>query len=493
MKLVNNCNFTVETTNQPFSYNAGNYQVQNSLKTSKVIDFFEYLYSYPPKFTLKWNAIDELTQDLFLEQNYGVLQHSFPFINVVEDTLFKSTPQITEPNTYAITDFINGYLNKIYSSDFYNKKTKEIQDAVASVPIFLVLNGNNEIVLGKPINFSRAQAKSRPVEKNVYDYCGAFDPLIESNPKLGFFFLSRTDAETYMQEVAKTDMDGTKTVGLSLHCIGLNSAYKVTREHHPGVDFRFVPDYQEIKKLLKNRLSDGRFIIEDEQQQLRFRPRNANLLPFLGKIGNWVLPTRSFLQKNEYFKGVPIYIVQLRTENRNALVEQGFNTIDKIDSTWGRLLQFYDTFLGFGQNWIMQGSLKKEAIGNDYSNIVFLNEQDALNYIKENSRKVARYSGSRTSNVEFMVRKPKIYVYNLEDFLDSWEEKLLMDPNEETSKTIFNAENTFFVPSKAIVDDLKAEANLTKKAPLQGVTQTLNLRYRLFKRYIGFLFSVGYT
>ena len=43
----------------------------------------------------------------------------------------------------------------------------------------------------------------------------------------------------------------------------------------------------------------------------------------------------------------------------------------KIDSTWGRILQFYDSFLGFGHNWIMQGSLKDTARGNKYTNYVF--------------------------------------------------------------------------------------------------------------------------
>ena len=66
------------------NYN-GNYQTKSYLKHSKANDFFEYLYSYPPKFTLKWDSVDELTQDLLLENNYGVLEHSFPFIDFVED------------------------------------------------------------------------------------------------------------------------------------------------------------------------------------------------------------------------------------------------------------------------------------------------------------------------------------------------------------------------------------------------------------------------
>tara|TARA_B110001452_G_scaffold120668_1_gene100157 strand:- start:2646 stop:4247 length:1602 start_codon:yes stop_codon:yes gene_type:complete len=533
MELMQDFSVTVPTDTQNTYKDNGNYQITSNLKNSKATDFFEDLYSYPPKFTIKWDSLDELTQDLFLENNYGVLEHSFPLIDSFTELFgppFKGGSQ-TFGHEYSVREFINGYLDKLFSSNFYNKKTKTIQEALAPVPIFVILNGHKEIVLSKPINFVRSQAQKRSLDQSVYDYCGAFDPLVENNPKLGFFFFNRLDAENHLQEIAKSDIDGTKTVGLSIHCIGLHSAYRITREHHPDIDFRFVPHYQEVKNLLKNKLNNSNLIIDDEQQQLRFRPRSANLLPYLGKVGRILLPTRSFLQRDEYFKGVPIYIVQTLKEPRNIFVEQYFNTVNKIDSVWGRLLQFYDSALGFGDNWVMQGSLKDANVSNDYINYVFLNESDATNFIKKQGRKVARYSGSRTSNIEFMVRKPKIFVYNLEDFLESWEEKILADSDtnrsfEQKSQTIFAAGNTFFVPPGTIPSSTAAQTNTSseleslileirtngsltpaealstnvneelanaKNNPLLRITETLDLKYRLFKHYIGFLFSVGYT
>ena len=281
-------------------------------------------------------------------------------------------------------------------------------------------------------------------------------------------------------------------MGLSVNCIGLNSAYRITREHHPGVDFRFVPDYQEVKTLLKVKLSKSSLIVDDEQQQLRFRPRSANLLPYFGKIGNLLVPTRSFLQKNEYFKGVPIYIVQVRKEPRNLVTEQYFTVMDKLDSTWGKLLQFSDSLLGFGHNWIMQGSLKERETSKEYVNFIFFTEKDATDFVKKQGRKVARYSGSRTSNIEFLVCKPKVFVYNLEDFLESWEENLLTDLTGKSVQTIFDANKTFFIPSTFVSNELPTITGQEKQLFLE-VKQTLNLKYRLFKRYVGFLFSVGYA
>ena len=468
-----------------------NYQAVPYLKTSKVNDFFEYLYSYPPKFTIKWDSVDELKSDLLLENNYGVLEHSFPFIDFVEDLVFRGSSQEANTQDYSVKELMDGYLNKLFASNFYNKKTKVIQNALAPIPIFTVVNGQNEIVLSKPLNFSRSQASENIVNQILYN-ASSIDPFVENNPKLGFFFMNRLDAETYLQEIAKIDVDGTKTVGLSINCIGLQSAYQITREQHPGIDFRFVPDYREIQSLLKVKLNKANLIFDDEQQQLRFRPRSANLLPFLGTLGRWVLPTRSFLQKNEYFKGIPIYIVQTRNEKRNLLVEQSFNSLNMLDSICGRFVQFYDRAVGFGHNWIMQGSLQDAAMSTKYINYVFFNEEDATNFIKKQGRKVARYSGSRTSNIELLVRKPKIFVYNLEDFLETWEEKLLLDLTDKPLKTIFDAENTFFVPSTTKNEELTSNL-AAKKSLFRKINQTVDLKYRLFKQYLGFFFSVGYN
>ena len=279
MNPLHNSSFISSKENEPLYKNKGNYERISHLKNSNTIEFFEYLYSYPPKFTIKCDSLDELTQDLFLKKNYGVLEHSFPFIDFAEDLVFQGTPQTALRQEYQLKDFVDGYFDKLYSSNFYQKKTKNIQNTLASVPIFVIINGHKEIVLSKPINSSRSEARTRVIDKTLYEYCGAFDPLTESHPKLGFFFFNRIDAQNYLQEIAKSDIDGTKTVGLSVNCIGLNSAYRITREHHPGVDFRFVPDYQEVKTLLKVKLSKSSLIVDDEQQQLRFRPRSANLLP----------------------------------------------------------------------------------------------------------------------------------------------------------------------------------------------------------------------
>jgi hypothetical protein len=307
---------------------------------------------------------------------------------------------------------------------------------------------------------------------------------------------SRSDAETYLKEIAKSDIEGKKTVGLSIHCIGLSSAYNVTREHHPGVDFRFVPDYKEVKNLLKNKLNRSKLIVDDEQQQLRFRPRRTNMLPYFGKIGHYIIPTHSFLQRNEYFKGVPVYVVQTMATPRNLLTEQYFNIAGAIDTFYGRFIQSLDSTIGFGHNWIMQGSIQDTMKSEQVNNFVFFSKTQADTFIREHQKNVVRYKGSRTSNIETLVRKPKIYVYNLEDFVEDWEDRLLADEsdNKDSGPNFLKAKNINFIsPSLSFsgIQDLTTEKNEFQQSSLNKITQTLNIKAKVLKRTFGIFFNTN--
>jgi len=486
--------------NSYISVNSGNFQVGVDGKDSKIINFFELLYSYPSKYKIKWNALDELKEDLFISSNYDVVENSTPFIDYIDDWVFSGRgEEVQSSNYYSFKDLREGFLDKKYSSNFYRKQTKPIQNALSSVPVYVILNGLNEIILNKPQNLENSQTANTFLKQVIYDYCGSFDSFLEKRQEIGFFFMSRSDAETYLQEIAKVDMNGTETVGLAIHCISLDSAYNVTREHHPGIDFRIVPDLQEVKDLLTNHITKSSIIVEDEQQQLRFRKRSVNIFPPLGRVGRLLSPSSSFLQRNEYFKGVPIYIVQTLAQPTNILATQYFNTIGLLDTAYGSFMQAFNFLLGCGHNWIMQGSIKDVDCATQTTNYVFFDEASATNFIKNNEKIVGRYRGSRTSNVESLVRKPKIFVYNLEDFVESWEEKISTDESlTETplTQTIFNAENTLFIPPEKNYeeaqlflesDDSKISTQVTKH-----LLQQISVKFRVFKSFIGILFSVGY-
>lgn len=306
---------------------------------------------------------------------------------------------------------------------------------------------------------------------------------LKKKQQLGLFFLNKTDAETYLKAVAQSDIDGTKTVGLSIHCISLDSAYKVTREHHPGIDFRFVPDLTELQTLLSTHISKADVIVDDGQQQLRFRPRALNLFPYLGKLGFFFSPTSSFLQRNEYFKGVPIYLVQVSNKPGNFLFERYFNFVGVLDTIYGSIIQSLDSRIGFGHNWIMQGSLPANGPSDKLTNYVFFEKEQAAEFVKIQGRKISRYSGSRTSNLEPLVRKPKIFITNLEDFLESWEDTNIASSDNSNSSLYFIS------PIKNREEILEAKQSYQSNI-VQKVANSFDLKFRVLKRNLGIFFSI---
>ena len=478
----------------------GNFQTGSSVKDSKVVNFFELLYSYPAKYKIKWNSLDRLKEDLFLPSKYDALKQNSSFINDVdEQSLFDHEGEMQSDSLYNLSDLREGFLDKRYSSNFYHKKTKDIQNALSSVPIYVVLNGLNEIVLNKPRNLENSQAANKYFKKAIYDYCGAFDSSLEKRQQVGFFFINRSDAETYLQEIAKSDMNGTETVGLSIHCISLSSAYNVTREHHPGIDFRIIPDLQEVKDLLTQHLTKSSIIVEDQQQQLSFQRRSVNIFPFLGQLGRLLSPSSSFIQRDEYFKGVPIYIVQTLEQQKNGFVTQYLNTLGIIDTTYGSLTKVLNSLLGRGHNSIIQGSIKDAGCSEKYTNYVFFDETSATKFVKNNQKNVAHYPGSRIPNMETLVKKPKIFLYNLEDFVESWEEKIQFETSsleKSVIQTIFNAKTTFFIPPEQNYKETQVffESKNSNSGVrfTQQLAQQVNVKFRVFKNFAGILFSVGY-
>ena len=461
---------------------------QENLETktnSPTLGYLDYLYNYPPKVRLKWDLLDDLDakeKQKFKTTNFKL---DLDLDDLEDDITLKSS---------TISQYVKGGLEKVNSSKFFNQKAKPIQTALANIPIYVILNGQNEIVLTKPSNIINPRAITDYINQAFYDYCGAFDSNVEKRQQYGLFFMNRLDAETYLAEIANSDVEGTQTVGLSIHCIGLDAAYKVTREYHPGIDFRFIPKFDEVKNLLEKNLTKSDIIVEDEQHQTRFRKRNINLFPYFGKISNLLSPGFSFLQKNEYFKGVPIYIVECSPTSKsyNSLLGNAyFGLSGKLDGITGRSIQFIKYLTGFGQDWVMQGSFQDAASPSDEAtNYIFFEKEQATDFIKLNKKFVTRYKGSRTKDLASIVRKPNIFVYNLEDFLEDWEDQLYASLNNDDSilKTGLNSKDNYFIPTADISNEIKSfsKANYFKK-----FGQTLNIKFRTLTSFIGVFFSVN--
>ena len=455
----------------------GSFRIPYSPKKSKTLDFFDELYTNPPKFRIKWEMIDELHDDLFMSYNYRVLDQPFSFMDMVTKFSSYEEGEATSKVEYSLNSYIDGYFNKIVSTRFYEKTTRTLQESLQNVPIYVILNGQGEIVLATSTDSSVSTSSA------LYDLSGTFDPLVDNSHQLGLFFLSKKDAEVYRDAMAQSDTSGTKMFGLSIHCFGLDFAYRVTREHHPNIDFRFIPDLEELQSLMTPRTTgNSSLVFEEGQQQLRLRRRAINVLPLLGNITKWASPFPSFLEKSEYFKGVPIYIVNVNENPTNFVVERYYNLLSIIDKSYLRLVNFVNLGLGFGNNWILQGSVQQSLTPSTKS-YVFLEKSAALNFCQSYGNKVARYKATRGQLFDPFQKTPKILVHNLEDFLEMWEESTLSHDIKAADKDNVMMQNIRFVPSSLANRELNKYTQQNRKSIQASCKQFIGFKYR---RLLGF-------
>ena len=457
------------------------FRIASPATKSKVIEFFDDIYTYPPKFNVKWDSIDELHTDLFMSYNYRTLEHSLPFMDILAD-FFKHEQEskISDPK-YSSNSYIEGYVNKIVSTKFYSKQTKQIQNCLRTIPTYVILNGQGNIVLANSTD--QLNVNTTNIKSNLYNFCGSFDPLAEKSSQLGLFFMSKEDAELYLNEIARFDPEGTKMLGLSIHCFGLDFAYRVMRDYHPKIDFRFVPDLNEIKKLLTN--NNSNIIFEDDQQQLRLRQRSINPLPIVRSLSKYTSPFYSFLEKKEYFKGTPIYIVRVTDVQKNFLSQQSSNLINFVDTCYGRIVKSVDILLGFGNNWVMQGSLLDQKYSTKTTTYVFFEKDAALAFSNKSQQKIASYNGSYSAHFKSLIKRPKILVYNLEDFLELWEETLAkeqtalsMANSNEQEPSFFGLNNIHLVPTNSNIENMNEFFQQPKKPVFQKLNQFFGYKIR---------------
>jgi hypothetical protein len=412
---------------------------------SKTVDFFKDLYTYPPKFKVKWDSIDELYGDLMLPYNYNLLDHSFPFVdtlktffnsnlstsNVIDATYFQNNLGLIKTTTKRlIAYYSDNYSNKHASINFYTGKTSQIQQSIQNIPVYTIVQGQQgEIVVAGSRD---TKGVFDPLKTATYNFYGGFRNAGTGHNKLGLFFMSCNDAEVYLKEIVTTDAVNAKTFGLSIECVSLDFAYRVTREYHPGIDFRFIPNLEEVKNLSNkdSETENSSFIFEDDRQQLRYRKRPVKIGSLFSVLN--ALHLRSSLV-GEYLKckGVPIHIVQV------------------------------------------QGSIEK---GSQVANYIFFDKISAIKFCSSFRKKMASYDENKTW-YSYFIGKPKIFVHNLEDFLELWEETLLrntyrvqsVDNANSKVANIFDTKKIYFVPPEETRIDLNEYESKPNKTSLSKI------------------------
>nr|ARO90963.1 conserved hypothetical plastid protein [Corynoplastis japonica] len=186
--------------------------------------------------------------------------------------------------------------------DFPTIKQEQIINKLRNFPVFVVSNGFKELVIG----YSQNEYKKNYYEK-IYDlYDNYFLWTKDKYPSsLGFFFFNPNDALELEKTMYNRQPYSSKELCIKTNAISLHKAYALNRTSSPRVQFKFVPDLDELGKLLKEYKYDS---------NIRFHPKQYH--------------GRSF------FQGQPIYMIQpnwiQKLNNKKILKE--YNTLFKAKS-----------------------------------------------------------------------------------------------------------------------------------------------------------------
>jgi hypothetical protein len=204
---------------------------------------------------------------------------------LIEDFLSKNKSKIIQLNLDDKKNIpkekISIFNSNRRNPDFPTGQQKAILAELKKVPVYTVVNGNNEIILASP----RQEISQSSVQWLCNQYYNWFIWKEDQGPvTIGLFFSNKEDAESYLHEVCLRDPRGAQNLGLSVKSTGLDTFYYLNRTSSPNVQVRMISNLKELDLLITKNIKKRLCFVNPKQ-----------------KYGqNW-------------FKGTPIYI--LRTDN----------------------------------------------------------------------------------------------------------------------------------------------------------------------------------
>ena len=217
---------------------------------------------------------------------------------LIEDFLYKNKNKIIQLNLddkkNITKEKINIFNSNRRNPDFPTAQQKAILAELRKVPVYTVVNGNNEIILASP----RQEISQSSIQWLYNQYYNWFIWKEDEGPvTVGLFFSNKEDAESYLHEICLRDPRGAQNLGVSVKSTGLDTFYYLNRTSSPRVQVRMISNLKELDLLITTNIKKKLSFVNPKQ-----------------KYGqNW-------------FKGTPIYI--LRTDNINTKKLIFFSTRD---------------------------------------------------------------------------------------------------------------------------------------------------------------------
>ena len=233
-----------------------------------------------------------------------------PFIGVLSGTSSISGvySKIGESNTNSGFKVVSSIAksNTSSNSDVYSSIAKPIESLLQSMPAYVVLNGQ-----GKMVSYSQMYADPGLIKK-----------LLAKRPlRRGFFFMTKTDAQEFLDSIIYQLPREANAVGLSIHRITLDIVYKFLRGGDPNMIFQLIPDLEEVSESVKLRINEKFLFSEDQPSSLSMDPTSMGVPVYLVKHNDSDGRRKSVLFFNHrdalrFFTKSPRVVKQLEEDSR---------------------------------------------------------------------------------------------------------------------------------------------------------------------------------
>ena len=171
------------------------------------------------------DPLSKLIKWLNTEKRTGIKIKSEEDI-LIEDFLYANknkTIQLNLDDQKSISqETISLFKTNRRNPNFPTEQQKLILKELKKVPVYTVVNGNDEIILASP----RENNNDNSLNWVYKQYHNWFIWKQDEGPiTVGLFFSNKQDAESYLHEVCLKDPRGAQNLGLSVKSTGLNTFY----------------------------------------------------------------------------------------------------------------------------------------------------------------------------------------------------------------------------------------------------------------------------
>nr|BDA99263.1 hypothetical protein [Cryptomonas sp. NIES-3952] len=185
----------------------------------------------------------------------------------------KKVQSITIPQTSSSESFDMSKIDRVLSvfsnrrsPNFPTLEQKYLLAKLKYIPVYTVVNNNNEVVTASPRDSKDFYSLKWIQEKISEVFFWSHD---DGPVALNLFFMNKEDAASYLHEICKKEPREAEHSGLKITRVGLDVFYKLNRTSPPKIQSRLVADLKEVDSLLSKYVSMPSQLIHPKQKYSR--------------------------------------------------------------------------------------------------------------------------------------------------------------------------------------------------------------------------------